>query len=252
MVENRDTAYLKGLSIDSSGHVEKKGKFSYLSWPYAFAELKQLYPEAHYMVRTFIDWDKVYEIHGSVGDAVVNALAMRDMLPRVPYLKHNRGSWVCVDLFLDEHGAGHQELWFPILDNANKPIADPSSFDANTANQRGKVKVIAEGTGIGLYIYAGEDLPDALVAGGSKFISDEGAAEFEELLKHVAMNIPIEGRNDGKTRADMLREKYKALGGWVFEEIKVDTPKIVKFIAEWEQKNQMTQVEAPETATANA
>jgi hypothetical protein len=47
----------------------------------------------------------------------------------------------------------------PVLDNNNKPIAQPNSFQINTSIQRALVKAIAL-HGLGLYIYAGEDLPE--------------------------------------------------------------------------------------------
>ena len=47
----------------------------------------------------------------------------------------------------------------PIINNMNKPIANPNAMDVNTAMQRCLVKAIAL-HGIGLYIYAGEDLPE--------------------------------------------------------------------------------------------
>ena len=47
----------------------------------------------------------------------------------------------------------------PVLDGRNQPILEPSSFDINTSIQRCLVKAIAL-HGLGLYIYAGEDLPD--------------------------------------------------------------------------------------------
>jgi hypothetical protein len=48
----------------------------------------------------------------------------------------------------------------PVLDGKNKPIASPTAFDINTSIQRCLVKAIAL-HGLGLYIYAGEDLPDS-------------------------------------------------------------------------------------------
>ena len=63
---------------------------------------------------------------------------------------------------------------FPVLDNNNKPIANPKSFDVNTALQRCLVKAIAY-HGLGLYIYAGEDIPD--------YGSSDDSAELKELQR---------------------------------------------------------------------
>ena len=47
----------------------------------------------------------------------------------------------------------------PVLDGKNRPIFEPTAFDINTSIQRCLVKAIAL-HGLGLYVYAGEDLPD--------------------------------------------------------------------------------------------
>ena len=50
-------------------------------------------------------------------------------------------------------------MWLPVINHQNKPIPKPTSFDVNTAKMRCLVKCLAM-YGLGLYIYAGEDLPD--------------------------------------------------------------------------------------------
>jgi hypothetical protein len=58
---------------------------------------------------------------------------------------------------------------FPVLNHSNKPVQNPNAFDVNTALQRCLVKAIAM-LGLGLYIYAGEDLPEGAEpsVGGTK------------------------------------------------------------------------------------
>ena len=50
-------------------------------------------------------------------------------------------------------------MQLPVMDHRNRAIANPDAFAVNTAMQRALVKAIAL-HGLGLYIYAGEDLPD--------------------------------------------------------------------------------------------
>src|SRR5699024_3748375 len=69
--------------------------------------------------------------------------------------KTNLGYFVEVEVIVD--GVSVTEV-FPVTDYRNKPIAQPTTFDINSNIQRAKVKAIA-GHGLGLYIYAGEDLP---------------------------------------------------------------------------------------------
>jgi hypothetical protein len=119
----------KLYSIDVNQHIEKKGRFSYLSWPYAIAELNKADPDASWNVCRF------------------NGL---------PYLKTECGYFVEVEVTIN--GKTRSQL-HPVLDNNNKPIPQPNSFQVNTSIQRCLVKAIAL-HGLGLYIYAGEDLPE--------------------------------------------------------------------------------------------
>lgn len=122
-------------SIDVSNYIEKKSGYSYLSWPYAVDQLKRRHPNAEINVKRFPDPD-------------MNGLM-------VPYNKTSLGYFVEVEVIVD--GVSVSEP-FPVLDHRNKPMAQPTVFDINKAIQRAKVKSIA-GHGLGLYIYAGEDLP---------------------------------------------------------------------------------------------
>jgi hypothetical protein len=54
-------------------------------------------------------------------------------------------------------------MQLPVMDHRNRPIVEPDAFQLNTAMQRALVKAIAL-HGLGLYIYAGEDLPPGEVA----------------------------------------------------------------------------------------
>lgn len=74
----------------------------------------------------------------------------------VPYLKTDCGYFVEVEVTVQ--GIPLSQI-HPILNNPNKPVAEPNSFDINTSIQRCLVKAIAL-HGLGLYIYAGEDLPE--------------------------------------------------------------------------------------------
>lgn len=126
--------YFEELSkVDCSKHVEKKGKFTYLSWTYAVAELLKRHPEA--------TWRVIEDEHGW------------------PFWQTVCGYFVKVGVTVN--GVERVQV-HPILDGNNKPIAEPNAFHVNTSIQRGLVKAIAL-HGLGLYIYSGEDLPDGAV-----------------------------------------------------------------------------------------
>lgn len=116
-------------AVNVNDHVEKKGRFSYLSWPYAVSQLRQSDPTATWEVRRF---------------------------EGLPYLACEAG--VFVEVAVTVQGVTLSQL-HPVLDGQNRPILAPSSFDINTSIQRCLVKAIAL-HGLGLYIYAGEDLPN--------------------------------------------------------------------------------------------
>src|ERR1035437_4770938 len=115
--------------INVSEHIEKKGQFSYLSWPFAVAQLRQADPAATWQVIRF---------------------------DGLPYQKTEAGYFV--EVAVTVQGVSLSQI-HPVLDSKNKPIDMPNSFDINTSIQRCLVKAIAL-HGLGLYIYAGEDLPE--------------------------------------------------------------------------------------------
>lgn len=121
--------FSKLAQIDCTEHVEKKGRFSYLSWAWAVKKLREVDPTATWEVKRF---------------------------DGAPYLKTDCGYFVEVEVTVQ--GLPLSQI-HPILNNQNKPIAEPNSFDINTSIQRCLVKAIAL-HGLGLYIYAGEDLPE--------------------------------------------------------------------------------------------
>jgi hypothetical protein len=131
-------------AIDVSKHVEKKGSFSYLSWPYAVAQLRIAAPTATWEVRRF---------------------------DGLPYLACDAG--VFVEVAVTVQGITLSQI-HPVLDSRNRPLLSPTAFDINTSIQRCLVKAIAL-HGLGLYIYAGEDLPQPLADAAN----DAGTSQSE-------------------------------------------------------------------------
>ncbi|MCW5766509.1 MAG: DUF1071 domain-containing protein [Phycisphaeraceae bacterium] len=127
MNEKSSFARLSGVNVND--HVEKKGQFSYLSWPYAVAQLRLADPTATWEVKRF---------------------------DGLPFLRTENGYFVEVAVTVE--GVTLSQI-HPVLDSKNRPIPEPTVFDLNTSLQRCLVKAIAL-HGLGLYIYAGEDLPN--------------------------------------------------------------------------------------------
>ena len=120
-------------SINVNGKTEKKGGLTYLSWAWAWGEVKKLFPEATYTI---------YEASNGWN-----------------YHTDGRTCWVKTGVTVN--GIEHIE-YLPVMDNRNNSIAAEkvTSFDVNKAIQRSLTKAVAR-HGLGLYIYAGEDLPEA-------------------------------------------------------------------------------------------
>lgn len=118
--------------INVNDKTEKKGKLTYLSWAWAWGQLKKNYPTANY---------KVYESAEGWN-----------------YFTDGRTAWVKVGVTVE--GLEHIE-YLPVMDNMNRSITldKVTSFNVNTSIQRALTKAIAR-HGLGLYIYAGEDLPE--------------------------------------------------------------------------------------------
>lgn len=139
------------FSVNVNGHTEKKKsgntELTYLSWPFAWAEVKKSYPNATYEV--------VKQENG------------------FPYV-YDENTGYMVNTRVTIEGITH-EMWLPVMDGANKAmkayryqyttkfgsktVEAATMFDVNKAIMRCLVKNLAM-FGLGLYIYAGEDLPE--------------------------------------------------------------------------------------------
>lgn len=128
-----DKNYFEVLNaINVNDKVEKKNGLSYLSWAYAWAEVKKKFPDSTFTI---------YE----------NSQGWN-------YHTDGRTCWVKTGVTVN--GIEHIEE-LPVMDFKNKsiPLENVTSFEVNKTIQRSLTKAVAR-HGLGLYIYAGEDLPD--------------------------------------------------------------------------------------------
>ena len=130
--------YFEELSkINCSDKVEKKNGLTYLSWAYAWGELKKKFPLSYYTIyKNNLGWN---------------------------YFTDGNTCWVetGVTVVLDDGTKIEHIENLPIMDYRNKSIPQEAvtSFDVNKSIQRSLTKAVAR-HGLGLYIYAGEDLPN--------------------------------------------------------------------------------------------
>jgi hypothetical protein len=147
------------LKLDVSKHTEKKGNLTYLSWSWAWDLALKADEQATYKVEMF--GDKCF--------VDINGTAM---------------VFVTVTLF-----GKPMTCQLPVMDFRNKAIPKPDAFAVNTAIMRCMTKALSL-HGLGLYIYAGEDLPEE--ANNPKHKPTDGVQVDEKqmmVLRDVAMEI---------------------------------------------------------------
>jgi len=169
-------------NVNVNDKTEERSGLTYLAWAYAWGELKKLYPMSFYTI---------YE----------NAEGRF-------YHHDGKTAWVKTGVTVvdGELKLEHTE-YLPVMDYRNKsiPVDSVTSFDVNKAIQRSLTKAVAR-HGLGLYIYAGEDLPEVERA--------------EEAPKKVPKKVPaniVKQRNDELkallTEKGKTMEDYKSLAG---------------------------------------
>lgn len=149
------------LTVNVNDHTEKKNGLTYLSWAWAWAEVLKHDPEATWVCHTY----------GPQGS-------------EEPCMRIGNSAMVHVSVTIK---GLRRECMLPVMDHRNKAIQDPDAFAVNTAIMRCMTKAISM-HGLGLYIYAGEDLPEV----------DEGEREerrraWIDARKHEIANAKTKG-----------------------------------------------------------
>lgn len=157
-----ETNYFEELSaINVNDKTEKKGNLTYLSWAWAWGELKKKHPDATY---TIYENDKGWNYHTD-----------------------GKTAWVKTGVTVN--GLEHVE-YLPVMDFKNKSISIDAitSVDVNKTIQRSLTKAVAR-HGLGLYIYAGEDLPSEPTS---------AYPPREEMIKDIMIKYPEGSENLSK------------------------------------------------------
>ena len=174
--------YLELRKINVNENTEKKGRFTYLSWAWAVDQLLQLDPSATWR----------YNQPMSFGDTLMVFCTVtafgKDMTAQLP-----------------------------VMNNQNKAMPNPDAFAVNTAMQRCLAKAIAL-HGLGLYIYAGEDLPDVdeekpmaataqQIASIASLIEQTDSDEAKLLAYFKKPSVTLLDRNQAIQAISMLEKK---------------------------------------------
>lgn len=192
-------------SVNVNGHTEKKNNLTYLSWAWAWGEIKKRHPDATYTVYENADgWNY-----------------------------HTDGHTCWVKTGVTVNGIEHIE-YLPVMDYKNKSISveNVTSYDVNKSIQRSLTKACAR-HGLGLYIYAGEDLPE------------EEAAEKQDAsrnAKNTAANNIISGlakargKSDGEILNALMRQISKPEGTTIESLEYDDLVDAIKILNDWRLK----------------
>lgn len=173
-MENQESVFKTLNSINVSEHIEKKGQLSYLSWVWAWTVLQKNYPSSSY---------KVYK-----NDQGWN------------YHTDTKTCWVEVGVTVE--GMEHIEM-LPVMDFKNKSVLfdNVTSMDVNKAIQRACTKCVAR-HGLGLYIYAGEDLPEEGTVSTSNAMKLSKLLDgHDDILKMIISHYKIKSLSE-------LKESY--------------------------------------------
>lgn len=176
-------------AINVNGHTETKGTgaraLTYLSWAWAWAEVKKAYPDSYYTI--YEDKDGCL------------------------YHTDGRTCWVKTGVtIVDREGGTQLEHieYLPVMDNRNESIlvTKVTSFDVNKAIQRSLTKACAR-HGLGLYIYAGEDLPEAESAEDEKPESTTGKYDPSEQIAEIKRRYRVDNNGFANMRKALVAGK---------------------------------------------
>jgi hypothetical protein len=191
-------------AIDCNKHVEKKGQFSYLSWTWCWAMVKDLYPYSNYeLLPDTVYPDGTMEVRVKVSVSTQVAIDSGNHKLIFNTLSHT--------------------MWLPVLDFKNNAIKNPDAMAINTARMRCLVKCCAM-HGLGHYIYSGESTPQEVVIEETKPMilagaeinrcleEDDyhGAAQIFEEWEHAEHQIICRAPSNGGQLTTPNRVKLKS------------------------------------------
>jgi hypothetical protein len=192
-------------AVNVNGHTEKKKNLTYLSWAWAWGEIKKRHPDAEYTVYENADgWN---------------------------YHTDGRTCWVKTGVTVN--GIEHIE-YLPVMDYKNKsiPVENVTSYDVNKSIQRSLTKACAR-HGLGLYIYAGEDLPEEEAAKKQDASRNAKNTAVNNIISGLAK---ARGKSDGEILNALMRHISKPEGTTIESLEYDDLMDAIKILNDWRLK----------------
>jgi len=198
MSEKTKSVFETLSAINVNDKVEKKSGLTYLSWAWAWGEVKKVYPDAVYSVIQDPSTLKPYFFDEALGYMVMTNVTIQGQT---------------------------LEMWLPVMDGANKSmkhepytystrygdksVEQASMFDINKTLMRCLVKNLAM-FGLGHYIFAGEDLPES----ESDTISTPSKAPAKPVIAK-APKANAEGGEPAKPQLKKDTEEWTKVVKWI-------------------------------------
>lgn len=206
-------------TLDVTGHIEKKNGLSYLSWPFAVQEARRKCPDFSFSIQTFNGYP--YQFDPKTGYMVYTTVTMGGIT--IP-------------------------MWLPVMDSSNKAMKDvpyeyevydkfkkqytkkkveaATMFEINKTIMRCLVKNMAM-FGLGLHIYAGEDLPETVE------LYDSVGKTIEPIIEEILVVAKAK-----KDELNKLGKEIKGIDNWgatvigdiLFTSCKTKNPNNIKSI----------------------
>ena len=206
-------------TLDVTGHIEKKNGLSYLSWPFAVQEARRKCPDFSFSIQTFNGYP--YQFDPKTGYMVYTTVTM---------------------------GGVTIPMWLPVMDSSNKAMKDvpyeyevydkfkkqytkkkveaATMFEINKTIMRCLVKNMAM-FGLGLHIYAGEDLPETVE------LYDSVGKTIEPIIEEILVIA-----KEKKDELNKLGKEIKGIDNWgatvigdiLFTSCKTKNPNNIKSI----------------------
>lgn len=166
-------------AINVNEHTEKKGKLTYLSWAWAFTELKNNFPESSIKIKK----EKIF------ADGTMEVR--------------------CEVTVKEGDQSTTQAMWLPVMDHRNQAIANPNARQINDARMRCVTKCLGL-HGLGLYIYAGQELPEPEVENLKKPLTQKELGKLRKLLEATETDHEqILEHYEVKSLADLCHGQYE-------------------------------------------
>lgn len=169
------------MAVNVTGHIEKKKSgntmLSYLSWAFAWAEVKKRYSDASYHIERDPETQLPYVFDARTGYMVFTSVTIGDMTHEM---------WLPV---MDSHNAAMKNEPYTVKTKFSEyTVAAATMFDINKTIMRCLTKNLAM-FGLGLYIYAGEDLPISDSSEEEKPLTATEIATLKGLCKKKGYDI---------------------------------------------------------------